>query len=130
MINQCSRRAGGHSRLRKGPGSGGTMPRYLLTGNYSPQGAKGVLAGGGTARRAAVEKMVSDLGGRVETFDFAFGSDDVYTIVELPDARAATAIALTVNASGAINLRTVVLMTPEEVDAAGQVQANYQPPGA
>jgi uncharacterized protein with GYD domain len=104
------------------------MPRYLFVGNYSPQGSKGVLAAGGTSRRAAIEKMVSDLGGRVETFDFAFGSDDVYTIVELPDARTATAIALTVNGSGAINLRTVVLMTPEEVDAAGQVQPDYQPP--
>lgn len=104
------------------------MPRYLFVGNYSPQGSKGVLAAGGTSRRAVIEKMVGDLGGRVETFDFAFGSDDVYTIVELPDARTATAIALTVNGSGAINLRTVVLMTPEEVDAAGQVQPNYQPP--
>jgi uncharacterized protein with GYD domain len=106
------------------------MPRYLFVGNYSPQGSKGVLAAGGTSRRAVIEKMVADLGGRVETFDFAFGSDDVYTIVELPDARTATAIALTVNGSGAINLRTVVLMTPEEVDAAGQVQPNYQPPTA
>ncbi|SDY87059.1 Uncharacterized protein, contains GYD domain [Geodermatophilus africanus] len=106
------------------------MPRYLFVGNYSPQGSKGVLAAGGTSRRAVIEKMVADLGGRVETFDFAFGSDDVYTIVELPDARTATAIALTVNGSGAINLRTIVLMTPEEVDAAGQVQPNYQPPTA
>ncbi len=104
------------------------MPRYLFVGSYSPQGSKGVLAAGGTSRRAVIEKMVADLGGRVETFDFAFGSDDVYTIVDLPDARTATAIALTVNGSGAISLRTVVLMTPEEVDAAGQVQPNYQPP--
>ena len=104
------------------------MPRCHFVGNYSPLGSKGVLAAGGTARRTAIETMVSDLGGRVETFDFAFGSDDVYTIVELPDARTATAIALTVNGSGAISLRTVVLMTPEEVDAAGQVQPNYQPP--
>ena len=106
------------------------MPRYLFTGRYSPQGAKGLLAGGGTARRAAVEKMVSDVGGRVESFDFAFGSDDIYTIVDLPDARTATSIALTVNGSGAVSLRTVVLMTPEEVDAAGQVQPTYQPPGS
>jgi len=106
------------------------MPRYLLAGSYSPQGSKGVLTGGGTARRTAVEKLVSDVGGRVETFDFAFGSDDIYTIVELPDAKTATAIALTVNASGAVNLRTTVLMTPEEVDAAGQVRLDYQPPGS
>ena len=106
------------------------MPRYLFVGTYTPQGAKGVLAAGGTARRAAIETMVSSLGGRVESFYFAFGSDDVYTIVELPDARTATAIALTVNGSGAISLRTVVLMTPEEVDAAAQVHPDYTPPSA
>ncbi|MBM7804446.1 uncharacterized protein with GYD domain [Geodermatophilus bullaregiensis] len=106
------------------------MPRYLFIGRYSAQGSKAVLAAGGTARRAAIEKMVSDLGGRVESFDFAFGSDDVYTIVDLPDTRTATAIALAVNGSGAISLRTVVLTTPEEVDAAGQVHPDYQPPTA
>lgn len=104
------------------------MPRYLFVGSYSPQGSKGVLSGGGTARRAAIESMVSDLGGHLETFDFAFGPDDVYTIVELPDARTAAAIALAVNGNGAISLRTVVLVTPEEVDAAGQVHPDYRPP--
>ncbi|MGY1742898.1 MULTISPECIES: GYD domain-containing protein [unclassified Blastococcus] len=104
------------------------MPRFLYIANYAPQGAKAILSAGGTARRAAVEKMVTDLGGRLETFDFAFGSDDVYTIVELPDARTAAAVALTVNASGVAGVRTVVLMSPEEVDAVGQVEASYQPP--
>ena len=77
------------------------MPRYLFIATYTPQGSKAVLASGGTARRAAIEKMCADAGGRVESFDFAFGTDDVYTIVDLPDARTAAAIALTVNASAA-----------------------------
>jgi uncharacterized protein with GYD domain len=106
------------------------MPRYLFVANYAPQGAKAILSAGGTARRSAISKMCEEAGGRLETFDFAFGSDDVYTIVELPDAKTAAAIALTVNASEAVRLRTVVLMSPEEVDALGQVQANYQPPTA
>ncbi|SFL73426.1 GYD domain-containing protein [Geodermatophilus ruber] len=106
------------------------MPRFLLIANYAPQGSKAILAAGGTARRSAVEKMCTELGGRLETFDFAFGSDDVYTIVELPDSRTAAAVALTVNSSGVAHVRTVVLMTPEEIDAVGQVHANYQPPSA
>jgi uncharacterized protein with GYD domain len=106
------------------------MQRFLFAASYAPQGAKAILAGGGTARRSAIEKMCADVGGRVVTFDFAFGADDIYTIVELPDAKTAAAIALTVNASEAVHLRTVVLMTPEEVDALGQVQPNYQPPTA
>jgi uncharacterized protein with GYD domain len=104
------------------------MPRYLYIGTYAPQGAKAILAAGGTARRAAIDKMISDVGGRLETFDFAFGTDDVYAISELPDNRTAAAVALTINGSGVASVRTVVLMTPEEVDAAGQVHADYQPP--
>ena len=106
------------------------MPRFLYIANYEPQGAQAILAAGGTARRSAVEKMCEEVGGRVETFDFAFGSDDVYTIVDLPDARTAAAVALTVNSSGVASLRTVVLMSPEEVDAVGQVEASYSPPTA
>jgi uncharacterized protein with GYD domain len=104
------------------------MPRYLFIGNYAPSGAKAIIAAGGTARRSAIEKMVSDVGGRLETFDFAFGNDDIYAISELPDHRTAAALALTINGSGVAHVRTVVLMTPEEVDAVGQVHADYNPP--
>ena len=104
------------------------MPRYLFIGNYAPQGATAILSAGGTARRASIEKMVHDVGGRLETFDFAFGTDDVYAITELPDNRTAAAVALSINSAGVASVRTVVLMTPEEVDAAGQVHADYRPP--
>ena len=56
-------------------------------------------------------------------------TSDVYTIVELPDHTAAAAVALAVNASGAVNLRTVVLLSPEEIDAAAQQTVGYTPPG-
>jgi uncharacterized protein with GYD domain len=106
------------------------MPRYLFVARYTQQGAQALLAAGGTARRAAIDKMATDLGGRLETYDFAFGDDDVYAIIELPDERTAAAAALAVNASGAARVRTVVLMTPEDVDATAQVHADYRPPGA
>jgi hypothetical protein len=41
----------------------------------------------------------------------------------------AAAVALTVNASGAVQAKTVVLLTPEEVDAAAQKSVSYSPPG-
>ncbi|MGY1593823.1 GYD domain-containing protein [Geodermatophilus sp. SYSU D00708] len=106
------------------------MPRFLFIAKYAPQGAKAIMAAGGTTRRNAIEKMVTDLDGRLETFDFAFGEEDVYTIVDLPDNKTAAAMALTVNASGVAHVRTVLLMSPEEVDAARQVHPDYQPPGA
>ena len=105
------------------------MSRYLIRAQYTAEGARGILSGGGSARRAAVEKMVSDVGGCLESFYFAFGDDDVYTIVELPDHKAAAAVALAVNASGAVNLSTVVLLSPEEIDAAAQQTVGYTPPG-
>ena len=105
------------------------MPRYLFIANYAPQGAKALMSAGGSARVTAVEKTAADLGGKLETFDFAFGGDDVYTIVDLPDARAAAALALTVSGTGVAHVRTVVLLSPEDLDAASQLHPDYSPPG-
>jgi uncharacterized protein with GYD domain len=105
------------------------MSRYLFIANYASEGAKGVLTKGGSARRTAIEKAVSDIGGRVESFDFAFGADDVYAIVDLKDNITAASLALTINADGRTRVRTVVLVTPEEIDAAGERTLAYAPPG-
>ena len=67
------------------------MSRYLFIARYDSAGAQGVLAKGGRARATAIEKAAADLGGRMETFDFAFGEDDVYTLCELPDNQSAAA---------------------------------------
>lgn len=72
---------------------------------------------------------VQSAGGRLESFDFAFGENDVYVIVDVPDNESATAIALAVNAAGGARVRTVVLLTPEQVDAAARRSVSYQPPG-
>lgn len=105
------------------------MPRYLVIASYTAEGLKGIVEKGGTARRDAVAKTVSDLGGRVETFDFAFGGDDVYTLCELPDNVTAAALGLAVSATGLVRTRTVVLLTPEEIDRATSTQVSYRPPG-
>ena len=105
------------------------MPRFLLKASYSPEGAKGLIKDGGTARRAAVTKMVEGLGGRVESFDYALGEDDAYVIVELPDSTTAVAISMTINATGAVGLKTVELLTPEEIDAAAKKSVDYRAPG-
>jgi uncharacterized protein with GYD domain len=76
-----------------------------------------------------VAKMLEGLGGKLETFYFAFGDVDVYLIVDLPDNVAATAIALAVNQSGAVALKTVVLISPEDVDTASKKAVDYRPPG-
>ena len=105
------------------------MPKYLIQASYTLEGIKGVRSEGGSSRRDAVAKVAESAGGRLESFYFAFGDYDVHTVVELPDNESAAAVALTVNASGAVNVRTVVLLTPEEVDAAAQRSVEYRPPG-
>jgi uncharacterized protein with GYD domain len=104
------------------------MPKYLFQASYTPQAIAGIRTQGGSSRRDSVAAMVEGLGGSMESFYFAFGDTDVITVVDLPDNEAATAIALAVNASGAVNLRTNVLLTPEEVDGAARRSVDYRPP--
>ena len=107
------------------------MAKYLVSASYTSEGVKGLLADGGTKRREAIDNLVTGMGGSVESFYYAFGSDDVYIIVDLPDHASMTAISLAVVASGAVgNVNTTVLITPEEVDEATQKTINYTPPGA
>jgi uncharacterized protein with GYD domain len=106
------------------------MARYLIIASYTAEGMQGVIAHGGTARQEAVEKMVSDLGGTVESFYFAFGEGDAYVTAELPDNTTAAAIGMRVAASGLVSCRTVVLLTPAEIDRAAQTSVGYQAPQA
>lgn len=105
------------------------MPKYLWKAQYTNAGVKGVAAEGGSSRVKAVSETAESVGGRVEALYFAFGEADVYVIVDLPDNEAATAAALAVNASGAVNVQTTPLITPEEVDAAAKRAVKYRPAG-
>jgi uncharacterized protein with GYD domain len=105
------------------------MPRYMLIVDYAPEGMKALMSAGGSARRTAVEKALTGMGGRLETFDFAFGADDAYVVAELPDDRAAASLALTVGGTGMTRVRVVVLLSPEDIDAASQLRPDYTPPG-
>ena len=105
------------------------MANYLIIANYSAEGIKGVMKNGGTARVDAVKKMVEGLGGKVQSFHFAFGAEDAYVIVELPDNIAAASVGMAVSSSGLTSAKTVVLLTPAEVDEAAKRQVAYTPPG-
>jgi uncharacterized protein with GYD domain len=106
------------------------MPKYQIEASYSTEGVRGVADKGGTARRTAVEQLIAGIGGKMESFYFAFGDADVYVIAELPSDEAASALALSINRSGSTKIRTVVLLTPEQVDAAAKMTPEYRPPGS
>lgn len=105
------------------------MPKYLVTADYTSEGMKGVLAKGGTARRDAVEKMATDMGGSLDSFYFAFGDHDAIVVVDLPDNTTAAAVGMAVSASGMADVTTTVLLTPEDVDRAADASVNYVAPG-
>jgi uncharacterized protein with GYD domain len=107
------------------------MPKYLLQVSYTAEGTKGLLKDGGTKRRAVAEAALKNAGGSLDAFYYAFGDVDVYTIVEAPDNAAIASAALAINASGAVTVKTVALLTPEEIDRAAKQAASsgYTPPG-
>ena len=106
------------------------MPKYLVKASYTTEGAKGVQSGGGTSRRDAVARMAEGLGGSLESFYFAFGDTDAYVVLDLPDNRSAAAASIAVNTAGGAASEVVVLLTPEDVDAAAEISVDYRPPGS
>ena len=105
------------------------MPKYLFYGAYTPEGLKGLLAEGGSSRIQAAKQALKSVGGSLEAFYFSFGDNDFYIIVDLPDNVSTTAISFAGNISGTFSIKTVVLLTPEEVDEAVKKSVNFRPPG-
>lgn len=105
------------------------MPKYLFQGSYTGEGLRGLLKEGGSKRRETIEQAVKAMGGTLEGFYYAFGDDDVFIIVDMPDNVSTAALSLTVNASGAAKSKTIVLLTPEDIDQATKKSAEYRPPG-
>ena len=81
------------------------MKKYLIRGTYNADGTKGLIQEGGSSRKNTVEKMVAGMGGRLESFYYAFGEADVFLIVELPDDISAAAVGLKVNSTGRVTAR-------------------------
>jgi uncharacterized protein with GYD domain len=106
------------------------MPKFLIRATYTTEGTRGLLKEGGTKRRAAVQELIEAAGGKLEAFYYAYGEDDAFIIADLPDATTGLGISLTVNASGAVRLSTLPLITPEELDAASKKGVKYRAPGA
>ncbi|MEV6135367.1 GYD domain-containing protein [Nocardia sp. NPDC051990] len=106
------------------------MPKYLWRVSYSQEGARGLIAQGGSARHAAIKEMVESVGGHVELCYFAFGDDDLFVIGDVPNEVAAAALAIRTAASGGAISHTVTLLTPEQIDEAVAREVTYQPPVA
>jgi uncharacterized protein with GYD domain len=105
------------------------MPKYLFRSSYTAEGVKGLISEGGSGRVEAAAKLAEGLGGKVECYYFAFGEDDVVGIIDFPDNVSMAAVSMTVGATGLVNTKTTVLLTPEEVDEAVRKSVSYRGPG-
>jgi uncharacterized protein with GYD domain len=105
------------------------MPKFLVQASYNAEGVKGLTADSGSARRAAVTRAIESLGGKVESFYFAFGETDVVAILDLPDNGTAARFALKVASTGQAQIKTTTLITPEELDKALDKNVDYRAPG-
>jgi uncharacterized protein with GYD domain len=105
------------------------MPKYLFEARYTAEGAKGLAREGGSGRRDALAKMAEGLGGKLEAFYYAFGDVDAYVIVDVPDNVTVAAAALAISQGGGATVKTVVLLTVEDMDKASKKAVAYRPPG-
>lgn len=106
------------------------MAKFLVKASYTPEGLKGLLRSGGTARKQAVEKTINGMGGKLEAFYFAFGDADAYVVLSLPDNITAAALALNINSSVQVSVTSTLLLDPEDLDAAVKMSVDYRAPGS
>ena len=104
------------------------MPKYMVTGSYSLDGVKEIVTEGASSRVEAARQLFEAVGGSLEAMYFAFGSDDVVIIFDVPDNVSVAALSLLVVAKGALEPKVTVLMTPDEVDQAAEIAASFLVP--
>src|SRR2546422_9531902 len=92
------------------------MPKYFFQGSYSVEGIKGLQKDGGSKRRAAAQQVAQSVGGKLDAYYFALGTDDVVGIFDLPDNVSAAAVSLVINAAVGFNIKTHVVLKTGEKD--------------
>ena len=108
------------------------MPKYMYQVAYTSESWATQL-GSPQDREQQVGEVVQRLGGRLESFYYAFGDYDVVLVADFPDNESAAAISLAATSGGAIkSIKTTPLMTQSQGmeamrKAAG---AGYRPPGS
>jgi uncharacterized protein with GYD domain len=106
------------------------MPKYMGKVKFTKEGLEGLRSAGAASRLEAGRIGCASLGGTMECYYFAFGEDDVYTILDLPDDEAATALSVAANSAGFAKVSITKLLTAEQVDEAFRRNPDYRPPGA
>jgi uncharacterized protein with GYD domain len=87
-----------------------------------------------TDRAAAVERLVAEAGGHLESYYWMFGEYDGFGIIEVPDSKAVAALALAITSTGAFSAFVTHELIPaaeinDRLAEAKRLSAVYTPPG-
>ncbi len=108
------------------------MPLYLTRFSYTAE-TWARLSKDPEDRRDAAKSYIESVGGKLHGFWYALGEYDAYTLWEAPDNVSMAAVAIAINAGGALSkFETTALLTVEEtLEALGRVASvGYRPPAA
>ena len=89
------------------------MALYMIQASYSTQGMSD-LVNNPQDRAANLRPVIERMGGKMESFDYAFGDFDAVVIVDMPDNTAVASVAMAVGASGAISSIKTTFIPMEE----------------
>ncbi len=91
------------------------MPNYMYSGNYTKEGAAGLIKDGGKTRKEEAERIVEAMGGSLEAYYWSIGAMDFMMIADIPEAMAVK-FSLHVGASGIFNGKLTPLITVEGME--------------
>jgi len=106
------------------------MAKYMIEASYTAEGLRGLAKDKASGRKAALEKALTSMGGKLDALYYAFGAADVYVVCDCPDNVSAAALSLAASSSGLVRTKTIPLLTVEETDQALAKQTSYRAPGA
>ena len=90
------------------------MPTFVVLGNLTEKGIKGLKAG--SKRTKEVEDLIKSVGGKLLSFYYTFGKYDWIAIVEGPSLEAAMKGLFIFGLDGSSRTRTLVAMSAADVD--------------
>ena len=106
------------------------MAKYLYRLQYTKAGLEGTVKEGFKRREAFFRSTVKGLGGTTEAAYWAYGEDDIFIVVDLPDSPTATGLSLALALTGSFRVTTTPLLTAADMDAGSKKRPSYRAPGS
>ena len=87
------------------------MPHYILLGNYTDQGIRGVK--GSVKRDEEARRMIEQAGGKIQLY-YTLGEYDFVAVLEMPNDESLLKFLLQVGMAGEVRTKTLKAWTESE----------------